>query len=57
MREKSVRNANTGSFWATSFLFSLVQELVPLFNVELEKFDGLFLPLACHGTLFTFHSL
>lgn len=57
MREKSVHNANTGSFWATSLLFSLVQELVPLFNVELEKFDGLFLPLACHGTLFTFHSL
>ncbi|KAI0700413.1 hypothetical protein BC835DRAFT_1404849 [Cytidiella melzeri] len=39
LREKSVHNANTGSFWATSLLFSLVQELVPAWDVIENRLD------------------
>ena len=34
MREKSVHNSATGSHWTSSFLFSLVQELVAFYNAE-----------------------
>jgi tRNA nucleotidyltransferase (CCA-adding enzyme) len=40
LREKSVHNFATGSHWATSLLFSLVQELVPLWSSQAEAFDG-----------------
>ncbi len=41
MREKSVHNPNTGSFWASSFLFSLVQELVPFWDPIKGGLDGM----------------
>lgn len=51
MREKEVHNVQTGSFWATSLLFSLVQELVPIWlhrtetrmqgtNAVIEKYNA-----------------
>ena len=40
LREKCVHNPNTGSHWTTSILFSLVQELAPLYDVTRNKFDG-----------------
>ncbi|GLB36528.1 putative tRNA nucleotidyltransferase poly(A) polymerase family protein [Lyophyllum shimeji] len=39
LREKAVHNANTGSDWATSLLFSLVQELVPLYDFANDTID------------------
>lgn len=39
MREKSVHYSNTGSYWATSLLFSLVQELVPFWNASHKTLD------------------
>ncbi|TFK76716.1 hypothetical protein BDN72DRAFT_806767 [Pluteus cervinus] len=39
LREKAVHNPHTGSHWSSSFLFSLVQELVPLYNVRERSLD------------------
>ncbi|KAI0793297.1 hypothetical protein C8Q75DRAFT_713370 [Abortiporus biennis] len=39
LRDRYVHNHNTGSFWATSLLFSLVSELVPLWNAQLDQLD------------------
>jgi tRNA nucleotidyltransferase (CCA-adding enzyme) len=39
LREKCVHNPNTGSHWKTSLLFSLLQELVPLYNVARDELD------------------
>ncbi|KAG6891101.1 hypothetical protein C0995_014191 [Termitomyces sp. Mi166 len=39
LREKAVHNPNTGSHWATSLLFSLIQELVPLYNLTNDTLD------------------
>ncbi|KAH0590244.1 tRNA nucleotidyltransferase, mitochondrial [Termitomyces sp. J132] len=39
LREKVVHNPNTGSHWATSLLFSLIQELVPLYDLENDTLD------------------
>ncbi|KIP03256.1 hypothetical protein PHLGIDRAFT_77897 [Phlebiopsis gigantea 11061_1 CR5-6] len=36
---KSVHASNKGAFWATSMLFSLVQELVPFWHVDREDID------------------
>jgi tRNA nucleotidyltransferase (CCA-adding enzyme) len=40
LREKSVHNPITGQSWALSLLFSLVQELAPLYG---DLFDGSFM--------------
>ena len=40
LREKCVHNPNIGSHWTTSILFSLVQELAPLYDVARNKLDG-----------------
>ncbi|OCH92693.1 hypothetical protein OBBRIDRAFT_726351 [Obba rivulosa] len=39
LREKAVHNPNTGSMWTTSLLFSLVQNLVPLYDLTNGKLD------------------
>ncbi|KAH8120461.1 hypothetical protein DFH11DRAFT_63898 [Phellopilus nigrolimitatus] len=39
LRTKSVHNVNSGSHWSSSLLFSLVQELVVLWDVEKDDFD------------------
>ena len=40
MRNRAVHNSDTGSHWALSLLFSLVLELVPMYNVETDHFNG-----------------
>lgn len=45
LRDKSVHNPNTGSHWTSSVLFSLVQELAPLWNPVKDTFDGTLLLL------------
>ncbi|KAG6885520.1 hypothetical protein C0993_000516 [Termitomyces sp. T159_Od127] len=40
LREKVVHNPHTGSHWATSLLFSLIQELVPLYNIADDTLDA-----------------
>lgn len=40
LRDKSVHNSNTGSHWTTSLLFSLLQEIVPLYDVVKDELDG-----------------
>ena len=40
MREKMIHNTNTGAHWAISFLFSLVQEIVPHYDVLQDKLDS-----------------
>ncbi|KAF8061010.1 hypothetical protein FPV67DRAFT_1423258 [Lyophyllum atratum] len=40
LREKAVHNVNTGSHWTTSLLFSLVQELVPLYDFANDTLDA-----------------
>lgn len=45
LRNKLVHNPNTGTHWTMSFLFSLMAELVPVYNVAEDSFDGMvFLP-------------
>ncbi|EIN13478.1 poly A polymerase C-terminal region-like protein [Punctularia strigosozonata HHB-11173 SS5] len=39
LREKTVHNPHTGSHWATSLLFSLVQDLVELYNPIQDLLD------------------
>jgi len=41
LRNKLVHNPNTGTHWTTSLLFSLVAELVPVYNVSEDSFDGM----------------
>lgn len=45
LRNKLVHNPNTGTHWTTTFLFSLVAELVPVYNVSEDSFDGIFFGL------------
>lgn len=40
LREKNVHNPISGSFWATSLLFSLVQELTTLWGDNSHSLDG-----------------
>ena len=40
LREKTVHNPNTGSHWTISLLFSLVQELVPLYDIANDELEG-----------------
>lgn len=40
LREKCVHNPNAGSHWTTSLLFSLLQELVLIYDVAEDKLDG-----------------
>lgn len=42
LRDKNVHNPHTGSYWATSLFFSLVQELTPLWNFEKGELLGTF---------------
>ncbi|KIM84665.1 hypothetical protein PILCRDRAFT_818258 [Piloderma croceum F 1598] len=39
LRDKCVHNPNTGSHWATSVLFSLLQELVPTYDAVEDQLD------------------
>ncbi|KAH8834931.1 hypothetical protein DL96DRAFT_1665961 [Flagelloscypha sp. PMI_526] len=39
LREKAVHNANTGSHWTSSILFSLLVELLPAYNLQDDVFD------------------
>ncbi|OBZ79815.1 CCA tRNA nucleotidyltransferase, mitochondrial [Grifola frondosa] len=39
LRERPVHNPHTGYVWATSLLFSLLQELAPLWDWEQDRFD------------------
>jgi len=39
LREKCVHNLNTGTEWTTSLLFSLLQELVPLYDATRDELD------------------
>ncbi|KAI0825228.1 hypothetical protein BC628DRAFT_1320460 [Trametes gibbosa] len=40
LREKNVHNPATGSFWATSLLFSLIQELTALWGDDANAIDA-----------------
>ena len=40
LRDKLVHNSNTGSHWTASFLFTLVTELIPLYDVEKDSMDS-----------------
>lgn len=40
LRDKNLHNANTGSVWSSSVLFSLVQELVDSWNASEDKLHG-----------------
>ena len=40
LRHKLVHNANTGSHWTASLLFTLVTELIPLYDVEKDLMDS-----------------
>ncbi|KAG5652005.1 hypothetical protein H0H81_006620 [Sphagnurus paluster] len=39
LREKAIHNPNTGSHWATSLLFALVQELVEVYDFASDTLD------------------
>lgn len=40
LRDKVVHNPNTGSHWTSSLLFSLVQDLLPHYDLENDVLDG-----------------
>lgn len=40
LRHKLVHNPNTGSHWTASLLFTLVTELIPLYDVEKDSMDS-----------------
>lgn len=40
LRHKSVHNPATGNHWTTSFLFSLVTQLRPLYDLQNDTFNG-----------------
>ncbi|KAG5220327.1 CCA tRNA nucleotidyltransferase [Salix suchowensis] len=40
LRDKIVHNSNTGSHWTSSLLFSLVQDLLPHYDLENDILDG-----------------
>ena len=40
LRDKWVHNPNTGTHWAVSILFALVQELACLYDPVLDHLDG-----------------
>ncbi|KAF4572560.1 CCA tRNA nucleotidyltransferase, mitochondrial [Pleurotus pulmonarius] len=39
LRDKAVHNPNTGSHWTSSLLFSLVQDLLPHYDIENDNLD------------------
>ncbi|KAF8746220.1 hypothetical protein AX14_000021 [Amanita brunnescens Koide BX004] len=39
LRHKTIHNPNTGSHWTSTVLFSLVQDLIPCYMMEEDKFD------------------
>jgi len=41
LRNKLIHNPNTGTHWTTSFLFSLLIELEPLYSVSEDSLDGM----------------
>lgn len=40
LRNKLIHNPLTGTHWATSFLFSLVIELLPHYDIQRHEFNG-----------------
>lgn len=40
LRDKAVHSPNTGLHWSSSYLFSLVQELVPHYDVNSKTLNG-----------------
>jgi hypothetical protein len=40
LRDKNVHNPSTASHWTTSLLFSLIQELVPLYNAADDTLES-----------------
>jgi tRNA nucleotidyltransferase (CCA-adding enzyme) len=40
LRDKLIHNPNTGSHWTSSLLFTLVTELVPLYDLENDSMDS-----------------
>ena len=40
LRNKLIHNSNTGSHWTASILFTLVTELIPLYDLENDLRDG-----------------
>ena len=47
LRHKLVHNSNTGSHWTVSLLFTLVTELIPLYDVEKDLKDSKNHSFAC----------
>ncbi|RDB28981.1 CCA tRNA nucleotidyltransferase, mitochondrial [Hypsizygus marmoreus] len=39
LRDKAIHHAVTGSHWTTSLLFSLIQQMAPLYDVASDKLD------------------
>ena len=40
LRNKLIHNSNTGSHWTASVLFTLVTELIPLYDIENDLMDS-----------------
>lgn len=40
LRNKAIHNPLTGTNWTTTLLFSMIVDLVPHYNVEVDSFDG-----------------
>ena len=40
LRNKLIHNSNTGSHWTSSILFTLVTELIPLYDLENDLMDS-----------------
>jgi hypothetical protein len=41
LRNKAVHNVNAGAHWSISLLFSLVQDLIPHYDVLCDRLDGM----------------
>ena len=41
LRNKAVHNFNVGAHWSISLLFSLVQDLIPHYDVLCDRLDGM----------------
>jgi hypothetical protein len=41
LRNKAVHNVNAGAHWSISLLFSLVQDLIPHYDVLGDRLDGM----------------
>lgn len=40
LRHETIHNPNTGSHWTSTVLFSLVQDLIPFYRIDENKFNG-----------------